>query len=50
MMVAPKFQNKTNYASETFVTNFTFVKGPDFSLQMKFLIMNDIFLTNLKPL
>ena len=35
MMLIPKFQNK--------VPNFTFVTVPDFTLQINFFFVNDIF-------
>ena len=34
-MLIPKFQNKTDFASYIFVTNFTFVAFPNFSLKME---------------
>ena len=48
MMLITKFLNKTDCASQIFVTNFIFVLAPDFLLEMKFFFVNDIFLNKLK--
>ena len=44
-MPIPKFQNKADYVFLIFVTSFTFVTVLDFSLQINFFFINDIFLT-----